>query len=156
MFLTAIGFALIAVYLYWNETNNDVADPTPPAADPGLYTLAQVKTAFDEQDLTTEFGRDTADTEQIPGIRGQPITVNGADVYVFVFSGDDGPSSVTLAEEAFATTDEATIALVRRSTDEIGADLPKRIVQGSNIIAVMVGGEDDDFEKVQAAIEGLP
>jgi hypothetical protein len=156
LFLIAIGFAAVAVYLYWDETQNDKNDPTPPPAAPGEYTLAQVKTALDDQGLDTEFGRSNGHADQIPGVPGQAIKANGNDVYIYIFSGPTGDAAVQAAADAFAQIDASTINVLRQSGDEVGEQLPKHIFQGSNIVAVMVGGDDDDVQKVQAAIEGLP
>jgi hypothetical protein len=156
LFLTAIGFAAFASYLYWDEQQKDKNEPTPPPAASGEYTLAQVKSALDEAGLSTDFGRTTGDADQIPGVPGQPIMANGNEVYIYIFSASDGPGAIALAEETFAKIDPEMITLTRKSSgDEIDPDKEKNVFQGSNIIAVMVGGEPEDVEKVQAAIEGL-
>jgi hypothetical protein len=156
LFLTAIGFAAFAGYLYWNEQQKEENEPTPPPAASGEYTLAQVKTALDDAGLSTDFGRTSGDTDQIQGVPGQPLTANGNEVYIYIFSASDGAGAIALAEETFAKIDQDTITLTRRSSgDEIDPDKPKYVFQGSNIIAVMVGGEEADVEKVRTAIEGL-
>lgn len=155
LFLTAIGFAAFAVYLYWNEQENDENEPTPPPAESGEYTLAQVKTALDGTGLSTDFGRTTGDTDQIPGVVGQPVTVGDSEVYAFIFSASDGQGAIAMAGAAFATIDESTITLTWRSGEEIGEGEAKHVFHGSNIIAVMVGGDAADVEKVRSAIEGL-
>jgi hypothetical protein len=155
LFLTAIGFAAFAGYLYWDEQQKDKNEPTPPPAAAGEYTLAQVKTAMDEAGLSTDFGRTTGDANQIPGVPGQPITANGNEVYIYIFSASDGPSAIALADQTFAEIDPETLVLTRRSGGEIDPDKEKHVFKGSNIIAVMVGGEAEDVEKVKTAIEGL-
>jgi hypothetical protein len=157
LFLVAIGFAAVALYMYWDETQNKKNDPTPPPAAAGEYTLAQVKTALDAQGLKTDFGRSSGHADQIPGVPGQYITIGDADVYIYVFSSSNGPeAAIQAAADAFAQIDESTIVLTRQSGDVIDPDKPKHVFLGSNIIAVMVGGSDANVQKVKTAIEGLP
>jgi len=157
LFITAIAFAGLAVYLYWNEQEKDDNEPTPPPAVSGEYNLAQVKAALDEAGLSTDFGRNTVHANQIDQtVPGQTMKVNGNDVAVFIFSqNQSGIGPIEQAEAAYAEIDESTITLSRTSGDEVGANEPKHVFQGSNIILVMVGGSDEDVEEVRAAIEGL-
>ena len=158
LFLTAIGFAAVAAYLYWEEQQEDKNEPTPPAAEPGSWTLAQVRSALDTAGFDTDVGRTNGHTDQIPAtIPGQIITVDGTEVYIFIFSRtaeSDDP-----AGEAKATYDDMdleTLTLTRQSSrDVIAKGDELTVFQGSNIIAIMVGGEEEDVEKVRTAIEGL-
>jgi hypothetical protein len=154
----AIGLAVAAMYMYWDETQNGRNAPTPASSSPGLYTLAQVKASFDDQGLKTEIGRDTGRSNQLPGEVGQLLKVNGYDVYVFVCSEHDGSSAVAKTEAAFAKLDPSTLVITQVSGDEVGEQLPKHVFQGSNIIAVMLGGQDEneDTQKIHAAITSLP
>ena len=162
LFLVAVGFAAVAIYMYWDQTQNKKNDPTPPPAAAGEYTLAQVKTALDQQGLKTDFGRSSGHANQIPpAIPGQFIAISSGDgdfdVYIYVFSSNDGPeAAVQAARDVFAGMDESSLVLTRQSGDEIGAGQPKHIFLGSNIIAITVGGSDASIAKVKSAIEGLP
>ena|GEM_PF-2102222 len=159
LFLVAIGFALVAAYLYWDESQNKKNDPTPPPAASGEYTLAQVKTALDQQGLKTEFGRSSGHANQISGVPGQYISIGNDDavVYVFVFSSSEGAqAAIQIASDTYAGIDESSLVLTRQSGDIIGEDQPKHAFLGSNIIAVLVGGDDALVEDVKTAVEGLP
>jgi hypothetical protein len=150
LFLVAIGFAVAAMYMYWDETQNERNAPTPASSLPGLYTLAQVKASFDDQGLKTEIGRDTGRSNRLPGEVGQLLNVNGYDVYVFVCSEHDGSSAVAKTEAAFAQLDPSTLVITQVSGEEVGEQLPKHVFQGSNIITVMIGSqnENEDTQKI--------
>jgi hypothetical protein len=158
LFLVAVGFAIGAVYLYWQEQQDDSNTPTPPPAASGQYTLVQVKSALDGAGMTTDFGRNTGHADQIgSSIPGQTLTANGNDVVVFIFSGTDGvpDSSVEMAEQAFAGMDASTIEVTRPSGEQIGGGEEAHIVQSSNVIAVMFGGSEEDVEQFESGIASL-
>lgn len=131
-------------------------DPTPPLGEAGFYTLAQVTAALEAQGLDAKFGRENARCAQLPGAIGQPLLVNNQmGVYVFIFSGPDGPSAVSAAQQAFSGIDENSLSQSRFSGELVRDGAEKHAFQGSNIIAVVVGGSGNDRDKVQNAIEGL-
>ena len=157
LFITAIGFAAVAAYLYWNEQEDDKNEPTPPPAVSGQWGLAQVQNAFKEAGLSTDVGRTNGHADQIENVPGQFVTVNGTDVYIFIFSKtSEVDDPVAEAEAVYGTIDPASLELTRASSnDVIGEGEELHVFQGSNIIAVMVGGDPDDVEKVREVIEGL-
>jgi hypothetical protein len=157
LFVTAIGFAAVAAYLYWNEQEDDKNEPTPPPAISGQWGFGQVQNAFKEAGLSTEVGRTNGHADEFEGIPGQFITVNGTDVYIFIFSKtSEVDNPITKAEEVSNSIDPTTLKLTRASSgDVIGEGEELHVFQGSNIVAVMVGGESDDVDKVRQVIEGL-
>ena len=157
LFLTALGFAAVAGYLYWNEQETEKNDPTPPPAVSGQWGLAQVKNQFDMAGFSTEIGRTNGDSDQIPGVPGQAITVEGNEIYIYIFSATrEEKDPIVLAEQAFGKIDESTLKLTRQSSgDEIGDGEELHVFQGGNIIAVLVGGDPDDVNAAREIIEGL-
>ena len=157
LFITALGFAAVAGYLYWNEQEADKNEPTPPPAQSGEWGFAQVQNAFKEAGLSTEAGRTNGHSDQIKGIPGQFITVNGSDVYVFIFSPTaESSDPIAAAVQVYDAIDQDSIELTRQSSEGvIGEGEELHVFHGSNIIAVMVGGKAEDVEKVRAVIEGL-
>lgn len=157
LFLTAIGFAAVAGYLYWEEQQQDQNDPTPPAAEPGRWELAQVRSAFDQAGFETEVGRTNGHTDQMEGVPGQALTLDGTEIYIFIFSPSiDSHDPVAMAEAAYSGIDESTLFLQRQSSGAIISEgEPLSVFHGSNIVAIMVGGDDDDIERARSTIEGL-
>jgi hypothetical protein len=151
LFLAAIGFAAAAVYLwYTNEEAPDVSRPTPTVT-PGFYTLSGVLDAFTSAGLDGDYGRSpaTVKSNQMDP-PGQHLVIEDRSVYIFIFSGGAGERA-----EAAQDLDPATMTLTTPSGRSFSEGETLTIAQGSNVIAVLVGGDEELQAEVQRVIEGL-
>jgi len=159
LFLAAIGFAAAGIYIYYFNDEDQPPERSIPTTTPGLIELADVVQAFKQAGFDADYGRSppTADSNQIDTpTPGQHVLVEGQSVFIFAFSGAD-PASARVARETAATDlDPATMTLATRGGQAIGDGETLRIFQGSNVIAVLVGGDDDLAADVQGVIESLP
>lgn len=157
LFITAIGFAAVAGYLYWEEQQEEQNEPTPPPAEAGQWQLAQVRSAFDQAGFETEVGRTNGHTDQMEGVPGQALMLDGTEIYIFIFSPTvDSDDPIAMAEAAYSRIDESTLFLERQSSGAIISEgEPLSVFQGSNIVAVMIGGDEDAIERARTTIEGL-
>ncbi len=153
LFLTAIAFAGIAVWIYLDEERDQEPDRVPPQVTPGLNDLLSVRTALEGAGLDATIGRGTtALTDQLQR-PGQLIEVADQDLYVFIYNDPD--TSVEDRQAASDALDPASLTLETRSGQPIAEGQPLRVSSGSNVIAVLAGGDDELAANVQQAIEGL-
>lgn len=143
--LVAVVFAILAVVLYLRP-GGGVA-PVPVAA-PGGNQIVNVTNALKAQGL---------EVEQPPGhfipagdvsVPGQGVEINGAPGYVFLFK-----DAETASKEV-----EGVSAASLVPADIRGTPLPegeRRAVLASNVLLVLVGGDDETWNKVQAAVATL-
>lgn len=157
LFVAALGFAAAAIVLwFFDDTDND-PEPPVPTATPGMYGLVNVLQALEDAGLDGDYGRSpaAADSNQIP-TPGQHLKVNGHSVYIFIFTGTDAGAATEARAATGARIDPATMTLKTRTS---GADVtggePVTVYEGANVIAVLIGGDRETQELVQAAIEGL-
>ncbi len=145
--LAGVLFVIVAV-LYVRDQLEDDPTPPPPPHEPGRAQLVNVVEALRDEGLKVEYARQGV---RIPGLgaAGQGLTVEGTPLYVFLF---DSPE--TRESEVGALGDDDLILLSTQGTPVSAG--PLRAVQGSNVFAVLVGGSDDLFARVDAAIARLP
>lgn len=157
LFLGAMGFAAAGIYLYYFNDEEPPREPPIPTTTPGRNGLADVVRAFQAAGLDADYGRSpsTADSSQIR-TPGQHVVVEKQSVFIFAFPGADAESARVARETAAAGIDPATMTLATREGQAIGEGETLRVFQGSNVIAVLVGGGDDLAADVQGVIESLP
>lgn len=157
LFVAALGFAAVGIYLYFFTGEETPREPTIPTTTPGRNGLADVIRAFDSAGLDADYGRSpaTADTSQI-GTPGQHVIVNDRSVFIFTFPGANADAARAAREEAAVAVDPTTMTLATRGGQRIGEGETLRAFQGSNVIGVLVGGDDALAAQVQAVIESLP
>jgi len=156
LFVAAIGFAAAAVYIWYMDDANEPDEPPIPTAEAGRYELVNVLDALKDADLEADFGRSpaTARTTQIDR-PGQNLQVEETSVFIFIFNGADAEEAAAAREAAFAGVDPATMSLTTPSGNDVSNGEPLSVYQGSNIIAVLIGGDEDVRAQVQDVIEGL-
>jgi len=157
LFLAAIGFAAAGIYIYYFKDEEKPQEPAIPTTTPGRIELADVVRALEAAGLDADYGRSppTADSSQIDR-PGQHVLVEGQSVFIFAFPVTDADSGRVARETAAADLDPETMSLATRRGQAIGDGETLRIFQGSNVIAVLVGGDDDLAADVQGVIESLP
>jgi len=156
LFVAAIGFAAAAVYIWYMDDANESNELAAPTVEAGRYELVNVLNALEDADLEADFGRSpaTASTDQL-GLPGQNLEVEDTNVYIFIFSGADAATAAAAREEAFAGIDPAAMTLTTPSGNDVSNGEPLSAYQGANVIAVLIGGDEDVRAQVQNVIEGL-
>ncbi|MFT4041490.1 MAG: hypothetical protein QM692_25120 [Thermomicrobiales bacterium] len=143
--VVAVVFALLAVVLYLRP-NQGIA-PIPTAA-PGANELINVVQALKAQDLNATQPQGLFVPAGALSVPGQGLEINGSPAFVFLFP-DAGA-----AQGAALTGDPAAIvpAALRGTPTPEGE---RRLTANSNVVLVMIGGDDATWQKVEAAIAGL-
>lgn len=150
LFVAAIGFAAATVYIWYMDDANESDEPSVPTVEAGRYELVNVLNALEDGGLEADFGRSpaTASTDQL-GQPGQNLQVEDTNVYIFFFSDADA------REEAFAGVDPATMTMTTPSGNDVSNGEPLSAYQGANVIAVLIGGDEDVQAQVRDVIERL-
>ncbi len=150
-------FAAAAVYIWYNEEESPENVPTAPTATPGLNTLADVLEAFRSAGLKGDYGRSPATVKSNQmSPPGQHLIIEEESVYIFIFPSGDAQSAAAAREEAAQQLDPETMTLKTPSGQSFGEGEALTVAQGSNVIAVLVGGDEELQTQVQDVIEGLP
>lgn len=155
LFVAAIVFAGAAVYLYL-EGDDTPSGPERPAAESGRNEFANVVTGLTDAGLHAQPGRYSAETSQLTQ-PGQTIEVEGQNLFIFIYPDADGAAAIADREADAADLDAETIELTSRSAERPlndGEDV--HIFQGSNVVAILVGGDDELVSTVEDVISSLP
>lgn len=148
--LFALSAALfIAVAVTWYRDENADQQAPPPPSTPGVNQAINVKDALEAQDLEVTFAPGGGRSSEL-SVAGQLFNVSGAQLYVFIY-----PQGVAQREEETGAIDPAEMVVVNTRGTPVATGAP-RVYIGSNVVAVLYGGDDDLAGKVQRAIEGLP
>jgi hypothetical protein len=155
LFIAAIAFAAAAVYLYLTE--DDVPPgPDRPAAEAGRNEFRHVVEGLQDAGLAAQPGRYSAEANQLEQ-PGQTIEVEGQNLFVFIYVDADGNVAAADREADAADLDPATLQLVSRSAERpLNEGEEVHIFQGSNVIGILVGGDDDLAQTVSGVIDSLP
>lgn len=157
LFVAAIAFAGAALYIW--QTEDDDPDQTPPipTSTPGRNGLADVLGALEGAGLEGDFGRSpaTVKSNQMDP-PGQNLRVEDQTVFIFIFTEGQDLSAVDAREAAMADLDAATMQLTTPSGRVVSEGETLSISSGSNVIAVLVGGDPDLVATVESTIENLP
>lgn len=155
LFLAAIGFAIAAVFLYIQDRDKpDVR--IPPTALPGQNNLSTVLTAFQDAGLKSDYGRTPTGKSSQLGQPGQVLTVEGQTVYVYIYNDGEKSASVRDREAEAKGIDAGTMTITTPSGKDLRNGEPLHVAQGSNVITLVVGGDEEIAAKIQKVIEGLP
>ena len=114
----------------------------------GRAELKNVHDVLVAEDLEVTYGQSGARIEEITPA-GQQLTVDGQDLFVFIFT------DAAAREAEMATVDPETIELVDLFGEPVTEE-PTHLYQQSNIVAVLVGGDDALQESVSNAIAQIP
>jgi hypothetical protein len=147
--LAAVLFLAVAVFYYRDKTD-EKPTPPPPAAKPGHADLKGVFDAVKAQGVDVQYlrGINAGARSEALSQPGQGLSADGHPLYVFIY--DDKTSRED--ETADLQPDDLTI-LLPNGTPVPGAP---HAVGGSNVYAVLLGGDADLAAKVDRAIQGLP
>lgn len=143
--VVAAVFAILAVVLYLRP-NQGIA-PIPTAA-PGRNELINVVQALKAQDLPVTQPQGLFVPAGTLSVPGQGLQIDGAPAFVFLF-----PDAGTAQGSALTGDPAAIIPDALRGTPTPGGE--RRLTQNSNVVLVMIGGDDTTWHKVETAIAGL-
>jgi hypothetical protein len=155
LFIAAIIFAAAAVWLYFME-ESEPEGPTAPTAEAGRIELSAVMTSLTDADLDASYGRFTATASQLEQ-PGQAIEVEEHNLFVFIYPDADPAAAVAAREADGADLDPETLVLESRSAERpLNENEESHVFQKSNVIVILVGGDEQLVTAVQDAIESLP
>lgn len=155
LFIAALIFASGAVYLYLNQDEQSEGPPRPNAT-PGLNQFATVIDGLRNAGLSAKPGRYTAQANQLDQ-PGQIIEVDGVNLVVFLYPDANGDAAIAAREQDAEDLDPATLNVTSTESERPlseGNDL--HIYQGSNVTAILIGGDQELQDNVKQVIENLP
>lgn len=144
--VAAIVLAILAVALYLRP-GSGVA-PIPTAA-PGGNQIVNVTGALKAQGLDVQQPQGLfipVGTLQVPG---QGVEIDGHPGFIFLYP----DTAAALADAQDAAPDDVTPQTLMGTPTPEGE---RRAVQGSNVVVLLIGGDEQTWQKVQAAVAGLP
>lgn len=154
LFVAAIGFAGAAIYLWYTGDDNDGPDP-PPTAQPGGAELASVLTVLQNDEPDWKIGPTSGRSNQfVPP--GQSLELGDVSLFVFIFSGDTPEDRIAAREAAVASADPTTMELTTPSGEPIGEGQTLHMAHDSNVITILVGGDQALADQVEQSIASLP
>jgi hypothetical protein len=147
LFVLAAGLVAIAAYLFIQDWRED-DDPPPPPVIAGQAELANVHDVLASEGLDVEYGDDNVRANAFDPA-GQQLIVDGESVFVFIFP--DPAAREAATEDLDAGELELTYPFGDPVTEE-----PLSIGQGSNVVTVLVGADEDLQASIDAALATLP
>jgi hypothetical protein len=156
LFIAAILFAAAAVYLYVMEDDTP-SGPVAPTAEAGRNEFATVITSLKDAGLNdVDPGRYSAEANQLEQ-PGQTIEIGDDNLFVFIYPDADPEAAIAAREADAADLDPDTLELRSRQAERpLNEGEETHIFQTSNVIVILVGGDDELVTTVQDAIESLP
>lgn len=156
LFAAAILFAGLAVYLYFTEESSPQG-PSVPTPESGRNGFANVIEALRDAGLEdVDPGRYTATADQLEQ-PGQVIEIGETNLFVFIYPDADPQAAVAAREADAADLDPETLVLTARQAERpLNENEESHVFQASNVIVVLVGGDDELVTMVQDAIDTLP
>jgi hypothetical protein len=156
LFIAAILLAGVAAYLYFVEDSSPEG-PVAPTAEAGRNEFATVINALKDAGLNdVDPGRYSAEANQLDQ-PGQTIEIGDNNLFVFIYPDSDPEAAVAAREADAADLDPSTLELRSRSAERpLNEDQDSHIFQSSNVIVILVGGDEELVSTVQDAIESLP
>lgn len=159
LFIVAIGFAAAAIWLMLTDDSTSGPNGPEPAQSVEQIDLAQVlgvlKTSDDDWDYSRSPSGARANQIQMPG---QALKLDDDRLlFVFIFTGASGDDRVAAREQAAEQVDLDTMTLTTTSGTVLNADgQPLYMAQHSNVIGILLGGDEALAGEVQEALDRLP
>jgi hypothetical protein len=148
LFVVAAVLFVYVGYAYYQERQDDNGSVPTPQSVPGQAQLKNVHDAIADQGTSVDYGRTTVRIEGITPV-GQELTVEGVPVYVFIFESPDARSEQTAGLSADAI-EIKTPSGADAATGELS------LAEGSNILTVSDGADQELQEKIAAGVQSLP
>ena len=143
--VAAVIFAIIAIVLYLRPGGSGVA-PIPTAA-PGGNQIVNVTEALKAQGLDVQQPKGLFIPVGKLDVPGQGIEINSNPAFVFLFKD-------AAAAKAAASADPDTLVPEKLA----GTPAPpgeRRMAQGINVVLLLVGGDDETWQKAERAVASL-
>lgn len=161
--LSNILFALVAVaaivigYLYFFDNRFFHDGPVAPTPEAGRNEFISVINALKDQGLEdVDPGRYSATADQLT-VPGQVVEIGDLNAFVFVYNGATPEEAIAAREADAEDLNGDTVHISARISERsLNADQPVHIFQHSNIVVILVGGDDATVQHVQDAIDSLP
>jgi hypothetical protein len=158
LFVAAFGFAAAALWVWYNDDSSSGPGTPPPAQSVDDIDLAHVLEVLDARDSAWDYGRDpaTARSNQLE-MPGQALTRGDDVLFVFIFTGASGTEKVAARAAASEQIDLQSMTLATPSGTVINADgEPLWMAEHSNVITILVGGDQALADEVADALTDLP
>jgi hypothetical protein len=143
----AVVFAIVAVVLYLRPGGSGIA--SIPTAAPGGNQIINVTEALKAQGLDVQQPKRLFIPVGAFKVPGQGVEINGHPGFIFLYQDAD-------AAQADVTSVDPSTAVPQRLEGTPAPPGERRVVQGSNVILLLIDGDDATWQKVQTAITGLP
>jgi hypothetical protein len=158
LFVAAIGFAAAAVWVWYSDDTRSGPGAPTPARNAEEIDLAQVlgvlKTSDDGWDYSRSPASARANQLSMPG---QALKLDDRLLFVFIFTGASSEDRVAAREQAAEGVDLESMTLTTTSGKVLNADgQPLHMAQHSNVIAILLDGDDALAAEVQEALDRLP
>jgi hypothetical protein len=158
LFIVAIGFAAAAAWIWYTDDASPGPGTPPPAQNAEEIDLAQVLGVLKESDDGWDYGRSpaTARSDQLP-MPGQLLKLDDQLLFVFIFTGSSSEDRVAAREGAGDAVDLETMQLTTPSGKVLNDDgQPLYMGQHSNVITILLDGDEALAGEVQDALDRLP
>lgn len=158
LFIVAIGFAAAAIWIWYTDDSRSGPGSPTPAHTAEEIDLAQVLGVLKASDDGWDYSRSPASARSNQlSMPGQALKLDDRLLFVFIFTGASSEDRVAAREQAAADVDLETMTLTTTSGKVLNAgDQPLYMAQHSNVIAILVGGDDALAAEVQQALDRLP
>lgn len=147
--LFAVAAALLgyAIYLSWDDRNQESAPPAPTSV-PGQAQVKTVHDALTQEGLEVEYGKESVRVDELTPV-GQELIIDGQPAYVFIFSSTEEQATET------ADLDPTDLELTDSFGDPVTTE-PLTIAAGSNVAVVLTGGDAELAQSVEDAVATIP
>lgn len=144
--LAAVAFGILAIVLYIRNPGGTAPVPTPA---PGGAEFVNVTQALQAQGLGVEQPQGLFIPMGELGAPGQGVRIDGSPGFIFLY-----PDAASAAADAGDADPDAVVPDRLRGTP--APEGARRLTQGSNVIVVLIGGSEETWQKVEAAVSSLP
>jgi hypothetical protein len=159
LFVVAIGFAAAAIWIWYTDDSRDGPGSPTPARSAEQIDLAQVLGVLKASDDGWDYSRSPsgARSNQLD-MPGQALKLDDDRLlFVFIFTGASSEDRVAAREQAAEAVDLDTMTLTTTSGKVLNDQgQPLSMAQHSNVIAILLGGDDALAAEVQGSLDRLP
>lgn len=158
LFIAAIGFAAAALWVWYTDDSESGPGAPPPAESADDIELATVLNVLEARNDGWEISRNpaTGRTDQFDA-PGQALKLGDTLLFVFIFSGADADQKIANRETASAEVDLDAMTLTTPSGQVINdGGEPLWKAEHSNVMTILVGGDQALADEVAAALADLP
>lgn len=159
LFIVAIGFAAAAIWIWYADDSRDGPGAPTPAQSAEEIDLAQVLGVLKSTNDGWDYSRSPAGARSNQlDMPGQALKLDDERLlFVFIFTGASSEDRVAAAERAAEGVDLDSMTLTTTAGKVLNADgQTLHMAQHSNVIAILLGGDDALAAEVQQSLDQLP